>query len=124
MTGLDIFAFLVMGVIIAAIAVAAVVLGGLPGKIAAGRNHPQAEAVKMCGWIGILTLGLLWPVAFIWAYTNPTRVALGDADSGYFDHAIPSRETLEETVGELTRRIESLEAELAVARQGEGGARS
>lgn len=104
--------------------VAAVVLGGLPGKIAAGRNHPQAEAVKMCGWIGILTMGILWPVAFIWAYTKPMRVAVGAAESEHSDHAIPSREMLEVTVGELTRRIESLEAELTVAREREGGARS
>ena len=120
MTGLDVFAFLVMGVIVAAIAVAAFVLGGLPGKIAESRNHPQAEAVKVCGWIGILTLGILWPVAFIWAYTKPMRVAVGNADP---DFPIPSRDALQENVAELTSRIESLEAELASAGKPEGGSR-
>ena len=76
MTGLDIFAFLVMAVIVASVIVAAVFLGAWPGKIAASRNHPQKDAINVCGWIGTLTLGLFWPAAMIWAHTKPNRVAL------------------------------------------------
>ncbi|MEK6248835.1 MAG: DUF3302 domain-containing protein [Planctomycetales bacterium] len=36
-----------------------------------GRNHPQADAISVCGWWGVLTMGLLLPLAYIWAYTNP-----------------------------------------------------
>ena len=46
-------------------------LGRLPGGIARQRGHPQAEAINVCGWWGVLTLGLLLPLAYIWAYTNP-----------------------------------------------------
>jgi hypothetical protein len=41
-----------------------------PGKIARQRNHPQAEAIAVCGWWGVITFGLLLPVAWIWAYTK------------------------------------------------------
>ena len=48
-----------------------VVVGMAPGRIAKTRNHPQAEAVSVCGWMGVLTLGILLPLAFIWAYYRP-----------------------------------------------------
>ena len=74
---LDIFALIVMGVIVAAIIWLVVVLGPLPGKIARDRGHPQADAIYVLGWIGIVTLGVAWLVALVWAYTKPfTDVAL------------------------------------------------
>jgi len=72
MTGLDYFAFVVLFVLTAAGLVAAVFLGSLPGKIAADRGHPQADAIRLAGWLGLLTLGLLFPIALIWAYTRPS----------------------------------------------------
>jgi hypothetical protein len=68
---LDLFAILVLLVLGATLIVAWVVVGMLPGRIARQRNHPQAAAIAVCGWWGVLTLGILCPVAFIWAYTNP-----------------------------------------------------
>lgn len=50
-------------------------LGPLPGKIASTRGHPQADAVRVLGWIGVLTLGLAWPAALIWAYYRPEAQA-------------------------------------------------
>lgn len=67
---LDLFAFFVMLVIAIAVVVSLLWLGKLPGDVARRRGHPQASAITACGWLGILTLGLLWPVALIWAYTN------------------------------------------------------
>lgn len=52
-------------------------LGYYPGKIARTRRHPQAEAISVCGWVGALTLGVLSPLAFIWAYTHPTHTLTG-----------------------------------------------
>ncbi len=114
MTGLDVFAFFVMAVMVGSIIIVAILLGGMPGKIAARRNHPQAEAINMCGWIGILTLGLLWPVAFVWAYTNPVRTAPGEAADS----------TLQQTINQLTQRIETLEADLGQSGRSEGGPQS
>jgi len=71
MDGMTYFALIVLLVLIAAIVGIWVVLGMMPGKIARQRNHPQADAINMCGWWGVITMGLLLPVAWIWAYTNP-----------------------------------------------------
>ncbi len=71
MTGLDYFTFLVLIVLTGAGLVAAVFLGSLPGKIAADRGHPQADAIRVAGWLGLVTMGLFFPIALIWAYTRP-----------------------------------------------------
>ena len=57
-------------------------VGGLPGAIARWRNHPQADAVNMCGWMGIITL-VLWPLALVWAYLAKDKpLTGGSAASG------------------------------------------
>ena len=76
MTGLDLFALIVLLVLTAAVLGGAIMLGMMPGRIARSRSHPQSDAIAICGWWGLLTLGLLLPLAFIWAYTLPTASAL------------------------------------------------
>ena len=68
---LDVFALIVIGVLIAAVIWIVVVLGPLPGKVAKGRGHPQADAIGVLGWIGIITLGPAWLAALVWAYAKP-----------------------------------------------------
>ena len=70
MTGLDIFALIILLVLLLTAVAVWLVLGMYPGKIARERNHPQAEAIAVCGWWGVITLGLLLPVAWVWAYTK------------------------------------------------------
>ena len=70
MTGLDYFTFVVLILLIVAGLAGAVFLGSLPGKIAADRGHPQADAIRVAGWLGLLTMGLFFPIALIWAYTK------------------------------------------------------
>jgi hypothetical protein len=72
MTGLDYFTFVVLAVLITVGLYAGFVLGELPGRIAEKREHPQTEAIRVAGWVGLVTFGLLWPFALIWAYTKPT----------------------------------------------------
>ena len=71
MSFLDIFALFILFVLVAAAVVVWVILGMLPGRIARKRKHPQADAINVCGWWGAITLGLLMPIAFVWAYTDP-----------------------------------------------------
>ena len=47
-------------------------LGSLPGSIARSRGHPQADAINICGWMGIITI-VLWPVAMVWAQRPACR---------------------------------------------------
>jgi hypothetical protein len=72
MTGLDIYALVILIVLSMAGVCVWILLGILPGKIARDRNHPQAEAISVCGWWGVITMGILLPLAFIWAYTKPS----------------------------------------------------
>jgi len=67
----DIIAFVVFGVLLVAAVIIVVTLGSLPGSIALKRGHPQAAAINVAGWLGVATLGLLWPLALIWAFMNP-----------------------------------------------------
>ena len=41
----------------AALVVILVLIGGLPGRIGIGRNHPDAEAVKIMGWASYYRCG-------------------------------------------------------------------
>ena len=97
---LDIFALIVMGILLAVIIAAVVKLGPLPGNIAKKRGHPQADAIKVLGWIGIITLGLAWPFALVWAFTRT---------AGQQDQYI-------------SQRIAALEAEMAALKTNGGGA--
>jgi hypothetical protein len=46
-------------------------LAKLPGQKALDRNHPQADAINVLGWVGLLFGGIPWLIALVWAYTDP-----------------------------------------------------
>jgi len=68
---LDIFALLVIALLIGVVLWLVVLLGNLPGDIARKRLHPQAEAISALGWIGLITMGIGWFIAMVWAYYKP-----------------------------------------------------
>jgi hypothetical protein len=43
----------------------------LPEKIAYKRGHPQADAIKTLCLLSLVFGGLLWPIAWLWAYSKP-----------------------------------------------------
>ena len=51
----------------------------LPEKIAEKRHHPQKEAITTLCLLSLVFGGMLWPLAWIWAYTKPVfhRAAYG-----------------------------------------------
>lgn len=59
-------------------------LGGLPGSIARSRGHPQADAITICGWMGIITI-VLWPIALVWAHLVPGRPIAGGGPNAQQD---------------------------------------
>jgi uncharacterized BrkB/YihY/UPF0761 family membrane protein len=81
MDGLGYFALIVLLIVIATMVGAVVWLAMLPGKVAHRRGHPQAEAIHIAGWIGILT-GIVWIVALIWAYTVTKDMNPANAGGG------------------------------------------
>lgn len=69
----DYLTFLTLFLTVVACVAAWVWLAGLPGRIAIARKHPEAEAVKLLGWAGLLPTIYPWIQAFIWAY-KPTDI--------------------------------------------------
>ena len=43
----------------------------LPEKIAERRGHPQLAAIKTLCMLSLVFGGLLWPIAWLWAYSKP-----------------------------------------------------
>jgi hypothetical protein len=68
---LDTFALIVLVVLIAAGIALVVLIGNLPGKLARGADHPQADAIALLAWIGLFTGGLGWLLALVWARYRP-----------------------------------------------------
>lgn len=59
----------------------------LPEKIAHKRHHPQRDAIQTLCLLSLVFGGLLWPIAWLWAYTKPVsyRLAYGtDKGDEYF----------------------------------------
>lgn len=94
MDALDIFALLVIILLLAVVIWLVVLLGSWPGSIARKRNHPQADAITALGWIGIITLGASWLVAIVWAYYTPD----------------PSKAELENRVASLENQLRQIQA--------------
>ena len=70
MSGLDIFAWIVLLVLVATLVAIVVTLGMMPGRIARRRGHPWAEAVAVGSWATLIFGFVLWPLALIWAYVD------------------------------------------------------
>jgi hypothetical protein len=51
----------------------------LPEKIAEKKHHPQAHAIHTLCLLSLFFGGMLWPIAWLWAYTKPVlyKVAYG-----------------------------------------------
>ena len=43
----------------------------LPEQIAHKRHHPQFEAIRTLCLLSLVFGGLLWPIAWVWAYSRP-----------------------------------------------------
>jgi hypothetical protein len=89
----DYLTFLVMFALIAAFLAIAVLILGLPGRIAIARKHPDADAINTMGWLGFLAV-VPWMQAFMWAF-KPTDVV----DIRYF----PMQE--QKNIGEEIARL-------------------
>jgi len=43
----------------------------LPEKIAEKKRHPQLDAIKTLCLLSLVFGGMLWPLAWLWAYSKP-----------------------------------------------------
>jgi len=72
---LDTMADVVAVAVLIIVPIAAIVLFWLvhilPEKIAEKRHHPQKDSIKTLCLLSLVFGGMLWPIAWIWAYTRP-----------------------------------------------------
>ena len=78
MSMLDIFAWIVLIVLLCCTVAVVIFMAMLPGMIARSRNHPWAQAVAVAGWVTLFFGFLLWPVAMIWAYVDIPHFPKGE----------------------------------------------
>jgi hypothetical protein len=48
----------------------------LPEKVAEKRHHPQKDAIRVLCFLSLVFGGLLWPLAWLWAYSKPVLYKL------------------------------------------------
>ena len=90
----------------------------LPEKIAEKRQHPQASAIQTLCLLSLVFGGLLWPIAWLWAYSKPVlyKLAYGtDKVAHGHDDAEPKAAEKDEAaeLRKLRQRVNELESKLA-----------
>jgi hypothetical protein len=101
----------------------------LPEKIAHKRHHPQRDAIQTLCLLSLVFGGLLWPLAWLWAYTKPVayRGAYGTERHDDYFHEMGAKaqkgELLEHELAHLRDQLDAmaargaLTAELTVLRR-------
>jgi len=99
----------------------------IPEKIAEKKQHPQAGAIQCLCLLSLVFGGVLWPLAWLWAFTKPVlyqmaygtdKVAHGHEDTA---HPPPDKED-EEELKRLRGRVAELETKLVAVKSAvEGG---
>ncbi len=88
----------------------------IPEKIAEKRHHPQKDAIHALCLLSLLFGGLLWPLAWLWAYTKPVgyRLAYGTEkhDDYYLEMADKAQagELLREEIVHLQHELDAMAA--------------
>ena len=84
----------------------------LPEKIAHKRHHPQFEAIRTLCLLSLAFGGLLWPLAWLWAYSKPVfyKMAYGTdqhSDALKADHGLGAATpaSLHERLAHLEDRV-------------------
>jgi len=85
----------------------------IPEKVAEKRHHPQLGAIKCLCLLSLCFGGLLWPIAWLWAYSKPVfhKMAYGtDVDLSHGQAGGEKSATTE--LEQLHARAAELEAEI------------
>src|SRR5262245_2445971 len=97
----------------------------LPEKIAEKKQHPQAGAIQCLCLLSLVFGGLLWPLAWLWAYTKPVlyKQAYGvdKVAHGHEDEPKSSEKGEAEELKQLRKRVAELESKSGGKPAAEGG---
>jgi len=89
----------------------------LPEKVAHKKHHPQIEGITTLCLLSLVFGGLLWPIAWLWAYTKPIgyKMAYGsDKHDDYFvEHggklaAATDDETVRQDIAHLKEELDQM----------------
>jgi hypothetical protein len=90
----------------------------LPEKIAEKRHHPQKDAIHVLCLLSLVFGGLLWPLAWLWAYSKPVLHQLAYGRDKHEDFYAESEagsggeaagDSVQEELGQLRHDLEELE---------------
>ena len=125
-TASDIIAWVVL-VIAPVIAIGVfLIIHILPEKIAEKKQHPQTDAIKTLCLLSLVFGGMLWPLAWLWAYTKPVlyKRAYGtDKAEGHVDAGTVGGPADTEELNRLRKQVAELQSKLA-GKPGSGGRNS
>ena len=88
----------------------------LPEKIAHKRHHPQRDAIQVLCLLSLVFGGLLWPIAWLWAYTKPAgyQIAYGTEKHEDYFHEMGDKakagELLEHELEHLREELDAMAA--------------
>ena len=86
----------------------------LPERIAHKRHHPQFEAIRTLCLLSLVFGGLLWPLAWLWAYSKPVmykmaygtdKLTEGATDDAHVETVVRVPVTLHDRVARLEDRV-------------------
>jgi CBS domain containing-hemolysin-like protein len=91
----------------------------LPEKVAEQKRHPQAKAIQVLCLLSLVFGGLLWPLAWLWAYSKPVMYKLAyGTDVGDEHHGEAGVEAAaavdaagQDEIARLRARLATLEAQ-------------
>jgi hypothetical protein len=92
----------------------------LPEKIAHKRHHPQRDAIQVLCLLSLVFGGLLWPIAWLWAYVKPVtyKMAYGtEKHDDYFREMsgkAQAGELLEHELAHLREELDAMDAKGAL----------
>jgi CBS domain containing-hemolysin-like protein len=87
----------------------------LPEKIAEQRRHPQSKAIQVLCLLSLVFGGMLWPLAWLWAYSKPVlyKMAYGTDVADEHHGGTPAEPATGAAPDAARREIEQLRAQLA-----------
>jgi len=83
----------------------------LPEKIAHKRHHPQKDAIQTLCLLSLVFGGMLWPLAWLWAYSKPVmhKLAYGtDKHDDYYAERAEQEQGLRQDVARLRADLDRL----------------
>lgn len=73
--------FIILVVLAILAAVIFIELADIPGNIAKSKGHPQAKAIHILAWLGLIMGGVGWVLAMVWANMSPGPVIAPESTS-------------------------------------------